>query len=86
MAYNFEVLFIQRMVMKRYFRRDWATTKVFVLARYEVRYRTANVTLITVITSVFVHNIGFQIGKNFIFIEKKITSFFALKTRRIFSV
>ena len=75
MAYNVEVLFIQRMVMKRDFRRDRATTKVFVLARYEVTNRTANVTLITVITSVFVHNIGFQIGRNLIFIEKKLPVF-----------
>ena len=52
LAYNFEVLFIQRMVMKRDFRRDRETTKVFVLARYEVTNRTANVTLITVIFSV----------------------------------
>ena len=75
---------MQKMVMKRDLRRDRATTKVFVLARYEVTNRTANVTLITVITSVFVHNIGFQIGRNFIFIEKKITSVFGFENRANF--
>lgn len=51
------------------------TTKVFVLSSQKMTNETGNVALVTVLTSVFVHNIGFQIAGTLSLLRKRFPFF-----------
>ena len=63
-SHNYE-FFIQGMIMKRNFGGNRVTTKVFFLFSHKMTNEAANVALATLLTSVFIHNIGFQVGRHF---------------------